>query len=51
MLNLSPQDFWEMSPQEVYMCIDGFIEFNGGEQERPLSNDELKSLMELYPDE
>ena len=51
MIGLSPKDFWDSSPQEVYAAIDGFMEFNGGRQETPLDKDELKDLMELYPDE
>jgi len=50
MLNLSPQVFWQMSPIEVYMAVEAFIEFNGGEKEKPLTNTELEELMELYPD-
>jgi len=50
MLNLSPSDFWEMSPTEIYMAVDAFVEFNGGNQEEPMTRDELDNLMELYPD-
>ena len=48
---MKPNTFWKSSPQEIYMAIDGFVEFNGGEQkEKPMSKDRLNELMELYPD-
>lgn len=50
MINLSPTDFWNMSPIEIYMAIEGFVEFNGGEKDKPLTSEELENLMELYPD-
>ena len=50
MLNLSPEEFWNMSPIEIYIALEGFLEFNGGEKDRPLTNEELEDLMELYPD-
>lgn len=50
MLNLTPKDFWDMSPIEIYMAVEGFLEFNGGEKDKPLTNEELEDLMELYPD-
>ena len=44
-------EFWKSSPQEIYMAIDGFVEFNGGaEKEEPMSKDRLNEMMELYPD-
>tara|TARA_R100000734_G_C3307142_1_gene97682 strand:+ start:1184 stop:1339 length:156 start_codon:yes stop_codon:yes gene_type:complete len=51
MIGLTPQSFWESSPQEVYMAIDGFMEFNGSEQkEQPMTRQRMNELMELYPD-
>ena len=50
MLNLTPKDFCDMSPIEIYMAVEGFLEFNGGEKDKPLTNEELEDLMELYPD-
>lgn len=51
MMGMSPNDFWQSSPKEVYMAIDGFMEFNGAEKkEEPMTRDRLKELMELYPD-
>lgn len=51
MIGFSIKDFWSASPIEIYMSIDGFSEFNGAnEKEKPLERDELKQLMELYPD-
>ena len=53
MMGMSPNDFWQSSPKEVYMAIDGFQEFNGGseDKDKPMTNDRLSELMELYPDE
>jgi len=52
MVGLSPSQFWNSSPIEVYMTIDGFIEFNGGSSEpEPMGQERLSELMELYPDE
>lgn len=50
MMGMSPSNFWQSSPKEVYMAIDGFIEFNGGQKETPMTKDDLHDLMELYPD-
>lgn len=50
MIGLQPSEFWEMSIIEVHLAIEGFTEFNGAEKEKPMTNDELKDLMELYPD-
>jgi len=53
MMGMSPCNFWESSPKEIYMAIDGFAEFNGGseDKEKPMTSDRLSELMELYPDE
>ena len=32
------------------MAIDGFLEFNGGKKEEPMTKDRLNEMMELYPD-
>jgi len=50
MIGLDPKTFWDMSPQEIYIVIEGFMEFNGQEQKQPMTRNELKDLMELYPD-
>jgi|TARA_B100000085_G_C18550487_1_gene515674 hypothetical protein len=53
MMGQSPSIFWESSPIEVYMAIDGFTEFNNPEhskKEKPMTSDRMKELMELYPD-
>ena len=51
MMHMTPNTFWRSSPQEIYMAIDGFIEFNGGaEKEEPMSKSRLNEMMELYPD-
>lgn len=51
MMGMSPNNFWQSSPQEIYLAIEGFTEYNGGsKQEEPMTSDRLKELMELYPD-
>ena len=50
MIGIQPNMFWNMSPREVFLAIDGFKEFNGAEKETPLSRNELDKLMELHPD-
>tara|TARA_Y100001972_G_C7611011_1_gene306293 strand:+ start:390 stop:545 length:156 start_codon:yes stop_codon:yes gene_type:complete len=51
MIGLRINEFWNSSPSEIYMAIDGFVEFNGGnEKVKPMDSNELKNLMELYPD-
>tara|TARA_R110000851_G_scaffold319793_1_gene484382 strand:+ start:2240 stop:2401 length:162 start_codon:yes stop_codon:yes gene_type:complete len=53
MMGMTPSNFWECSPKEVYMAIEGFTEFNGGEEqkEEPMSRERLNEMMELYPSE
>ena len=51
MIGWTPNEFWNSTLHEIVPAIDGFIEFNVGNQEKPMTNDELKDLMELYPDE
>ena len=51
MIGWKPNDFWESSLVEIYAAINGFIEFNGQKEEKPMSRNELDDLMELYPDE
>tara|TARA_R100001510_G_C7585756_1_gene157145 strand:+ start:385 stop:537 length:153 start_codon:yes stop_codon:yes gene_type:complete len=50
MIGMQPSEFWNSSIIEINLIIDGFIEYNGGEKEQPMKSDELKKLMELYPD-
>ena len=50
MIGMSPNDFWESSPKEIYRAIDGFMEFNSSDHKQPMSRNELDNLMELYPD-
>lgn len=50
MIGMSPNDFWQSSPKEIYRAIDGFMEFNSSDQQQPMSRNELDNLMELYPD-
>ena len=50
MIGLQPSEFWQMSVIEIHLAIEGFTEFNGAEKEKPMTNEELENLMELYPD-
>jgi len=51
MMGMSPTTFWLSSPTEIYMAIDGFVEFNGGkDKEEPMTSNKLEEMMELYPD-
>ena len=52
MIGMSPNDFWESSPKEIYRAIQGFMEFNtsSSSSKGPMSRSELDELMELYPD-
>ena len=38
-----------MSLIELNLAIDGFREFNGS-KDTPMQSDDLKELMEVYPD-
>jgi len=53
MMGMSPNNFWQSSPKEIYMAIDGFIEFNKSseEKEEPMTRERLNELMELNPSE
>lgn len=51
MIGMSPREFWDCSPQEIYQAIAGFLEFNTDQsKEAPMSRGTLNELMELYPD-
>lgn len=50
MMFMSPTDFWNLSPREMYATVDGFMEFHVGKSNQPMTKDELHELMELYPD-
>lgn len=49
---MSPNDFWQSSPIEIYMAINGFKEFNSTEESKPepMTSKRMNELMELYPD-
>ena len=49
MLHIQPSEFWDMSLVEINLAISGFQEFNGS-KEAPMQQDDLKDLMEVYPD-
>jgi uncharacterized phage protein (TIGR02216 family) len=50
MMIMRPNDFWNMSPKEMWQAIKGFQQFNGSNKDKPMTNEELEKLMELYPD-
>mgnify|MGYP001167454257 FL=1 len=50
MMNMRPIDFWNLSPREMYLAMQGFQKFNGGEKEQPMDSSRLEELMELNPD-
>ena len=50
MVGIPPSEYWNMGLPELYAAIDGFMEFNGAKDDAPLGKDELKEMMELYPD-
>jgi len=50
MMSMRPDDFWNLSPREMWEAIKGFKQFHGAEKERPMTTEELDDLMELYPD-
>tara|TARA_R100001460_G_scaffold79154_2_gene120135 strand:- start:732 stop:902 length:171 start_codon:yes stop_codon:yes gene_type:complete len=50
MMNMRPVDFWNLSPKEMWEAIKGFKQFHAADKDKPMTNDELENLMELYPD-
>jgi len=48
--NIQPDSFWNMSPREVYRALAGFMEYSGNNKAEPMTENELKELMELHPD-
>ena len=48
-IQMRPDDFWNLSPVEMYSVIKGFKQFHAAEQDA-MSRDELNNLMESYPD-
>jgi uncharacterized phage protein (TIGR02216 family) len=51
MMNMRPDDFWNISPREMYLALKGFKQFNGStEEEAPMDSSRLEEMMELYPD-
>jgi len=50
MVGILPDQFWDMGLPELYMAVDGCVEFNAAEPEDRMDKEELHKLMELYPD-
>ena len=52
MMNMRPDDFWNISPREMYLALNGFKKLNSTEEkEAPMDSERLQEMMELYPDE
>ena len=52
MMNMRPDDFWNISPREMYLALNGFKKFNSTEEkEAPMDSERLQEMMELYTDE
>ncbi len=49
MMNLPPNQVWDMSIKEITLAINGFKEYNGVKSE-PMDKSDLDKLMERYPD-
>ena len=50
MVGIPPEQFWNMGLPELYLAIEGYMEFNSSQKDKPMNKDELEDLMELYPD-
>jgi len=51
MIGIQPDQFWNMSVNEIYIVIQGFKEYNNGKSSDPMDRDDLDKLMEMFPDE
>ena len=49
-MHYSSNDFWSLGLREWQACLKGYIERNQGEQEDPMTRDQLNDLMRRYPD-
>ena len=53
-LGWSPSEFWEATPSDLYLAMEGWQMANGGGEENAppeaLTMDELHALMEKFPD-
>jgi len=49
-MGIEPRVFWDMSFPEFYAATTGFAEFHSNGKPPPMFKDELKDLMERYPD-
>jgi len=49
-MGIQPSEFYSMSIAEITLAIDGFKEYNTGKQSSAMDRDDLKDLMERYPD-
>ena len=53
MMGMKPKTFFNLSPVELYLAIDGFKSFNSADEQKtegPMTSDRMRELMELYPD-
>lgn len=49
-MRMTSDEFWGLSIQEFFLASEGFSEFHSGGKPPPLRKDELRDLMERYPD-
>ena len=50
-MGIQPSEFYNMSIKEITLAIEGFKEYNtGSKNSSAMDKDELKELMERYPD-
>ena len=50
MMNLPPNQVWDMSIKEITLAINGFKEYNDNNKSDPMNKSDLDKLMERYPD-
>lgn len=50
-MHYTPDVFWAMSLREWQACFKGYFHKNQGEQDTPMTSDELHEMMERYPDD
>lgn len=49
-MQMRPDDFWNMSLEELFAAFDGFAEFHSDGKPPPMTKDKVQDLMERYPD-
>ncbi len=49
-LGWSPEQFWEATPAELVLAAEGLLGGLQDDDRRPLASDDLRALMERFPD-